>query len=396
MRGKPLVYLDNSATSLKPSSVLDAIARYYSTVGASIHRGVYQLSEEASAQYDLVRQKTAEFIGCDDNGEIIFTSSATHSSNMLALGWGERRLAPGDEITISEMEHHALFVPWLRIAQKKRCKLNIIPINPEDQRLITNDLDSYITPKTKVVAVSGMSNVTGWMPDLPPIIERAKQVGAITIIDAAQLVCHNPINVSALGCDALFFSSHKMLGATGLGILYGTKALLNDLEPLFYGGDMIESVDIDSVTFKSVPERLESGTPNIAGIIGFGAAIDYLQSIGFSAIRRHEARLLAYALERAAAMKEMIAYGPSQDIARRGAILPFNIRGIHAHDIGAVLDAEGIAIRTGHHCAQPFMRKMGIAGTARASFYFYNTCEEIDRLYAALERALSIFARRSR
>ena len=389
MRGKPLIYLDSSATSLKPRPVIDAVATYYSHNGATIHRGVYELSERATADFEASRRKVAGFIGAPPESHIIFTKGATESLNLIAYGLADN-LRPGDEIVLTEMEHHANFVPWQHIAQSRGARLRFIPLDARRATLQLEELDQIIGPRTRLVAITAMSNVTGWRPPLEPIIAAARRVGALSVVDAAQLVSHGPVDVAALGCDFLAFSAHKMLGPTGLGMLYGRAEALEQLTPFLYGGDMINRVSIEQTTFKPLPGRFEAGTPNIAAIIGMGAAIDYLERVGMGAIQRHEQELFTYALERLGAVKDVIIYGP-HDPDQQAGIVSFNFDGVHSHDVGTVLNDEGIAIRAGHHCAQPFMRRLGTIGTARASFYLYNTRAEIDRLAEALERVRGIF-----
>ena len=389
MRGKPLIYLDSSATSLKPRAVIDAVANYYSRIGATIHRGVYELSERATAGYEATRSRVARFIGAPPESHVIFTKGATESLNLIAYGIRER-VQPGDEIVLTEMEHHANFVPWQHLANERGAHLRFIPLDPQRATLQIDRLDGIIGPRTRVVAVTAMSNVTGWRPPLEPIIAAARRVGALSVVDGAQYVSHCPVDVAALGCDFLTFSAHKMLGPTGLGILYGRTDALEQLTPFLYGGDMISKVTVEKTTFKPLPDRFEAGTPNIAAIIGLGAALDYLEQIGMEAIQQHEQELFAYALERLGAIGDITLYGPG-DPEQQAGIVSFNFDGVHAHDVGTVLSDEGIAIRAGHHCAQPFMRRLGAVGTARASFYLYNERADIDRLAEALDHVRRIF-----
>jgi cysteine desulfurase/selenocysteine lyase len=390
MRGKPFAYLDNGATSLKPQQVIDAEVHYYTDLSSNIHRGVYEFSERATIEYDEARAKLRSFIHAPDDGHVIFTRGATESMNIVAFGWGRHAIGEGDEIVLSEVEHHANFVPWQRLAEERGAQIKFIPMNREDTTLDLSNLDSIITDRTKVVAITAMSNVTGYMPPLEHILSVAKAHGAVTVVDAAQLASHHAVDVTALDCDVLAFSGHKMCGPTGVGVLYGKRELLEATDPLLFGGDMIVKVRKDRTTFKELPERFEAGTPNIAGVIGLGAAVDYLNAVGMEEIHRHEQALLAYAEERVRAMDGVTIYG-SQDLSRRGGILSFNVEDVHPHDTGAILDQEGIAVRTGFHCAQPLMQVLGIPGTTRASFYLYNTFEEIDRLVAGIERVQSVF-----
>ncbi|MFP4703932.1 MAG: cysteine desulfurase [Spirochaetaceae bacterium] len=391
MRGKPLVYLDNGATSLKPQSVIDAEVAYYTQLGANIHRGVYELSEKASVAYDRVREGVARFIGAPRDSHVIFTHGTTESVNAVAYGWGLKHLKPGDEVVISEIEHHANFVPWQMMCERTGATLRFIPTDPSDGTLVLDNLQQIITEKVRLVAVTAMSNVTGYMPPVARITARAREVGAVSLVDAAQFASHSRIDVTKLGADFLVFSGHKMCGPSGVGVLWGRTAVLEDMDPFFFGGDMIVKVRKSGTTFKDLPERLEAGTPNIAGVLGLGAAIDYLESIGMDAVHRHEQRLLAHALERAAEYDDVTVYGP-QDADVCGGVFSFNLGEVHPHDTGAILDSEGIAVRTGFHCAQPLMQVFGITGTTRASFYLYNTIDDIDRLFSALERVRKVFA----
>ncbi|MFP4374086.1 MAG: cysteine desulfurase [Spirochaetaceae bacterium] len=390
MRGKPFVYLDNSATSLKPQSVIDAEVAYYTEMGANIHRGVYEFSERASMLYDEARERTARFINAPPESHVIFTRGTTEAVNTVAYGWGLKHLGPGDEVVISEIEHHANFVPWQAICDRTGAVLKFIPADPADGRLRLDELEGIVSAKTRLVAITAMSNVTGYMPPLEPIIARAKEVGAVTLVDGAQLVSHQRVDVTALGADFLAFSGHKMLGPTGVGVLWGKAEVLEDMDPFLLGGDMIVKVRKERTTFKDLPERFEAGTPNIAGVIGFSAALEYLESVGMDAIHRHEQELLSHAVQRAAAYEDITVYGPA-DVSTRGGVFSFNIADVHPHDTGAILDQEGIAVRTGLHCAHPLMQVFGVPGTTRASFYLYNTVAEIDRLFEGIDRVRNLF-----
>ena len=397
MRGKPLVYLDNGATSLKPQVVIDAELDYLTRISASIHRGVYQLSEEATVRFDEARASVRQFINAGDDGEIVFTKGATESSNMVAFGWGRKFLKAGDEIVTTELEHHANLIPWQQVAAATGAKLRFVPLDSVG-RVSPESVQSVVTERTRVVAITGMSNVTGYMPPLREIAEIAHRNGAVIVVDGPQLVSHHPVDVQSLGCDFLTFSAHKMCGPTGVGALYGRRDLLEAMDPLLYGGDMIVRVGKESATFKGIPDKFETGTPNISGVIGFGAAVNYLQSIGMEAIADHERELLTYAARRVGEVPGVALYGP---VTERGAaaggvepggIVSFNLGEIHPHDVGAVLDGEGVAVRTGFHCAQPMMQFLGVPGTVRASFYLYNTLEDIDRLVNALHKTLEVFS----
>ncbi|TVQ40704.1 MAG: cysteine desulfurase [Spirochaetaceae bacterium] len=391
MNGKPFVYLDNGATALKPEVVIDAEAGYYRELGANIHRGVYQFSETASALYDGTRTKVAGFIGAPDPRQVIFTKSATESVNLIAYGWALKNIVQGDEICVTEIEHHANFVPWQALAERTGATLRCIPLNPADGTLDLTGLDGLVNERTRLVAITAMSNVTGYMPPVAPVIARAKAVGALTVVDGAQWVSHSSVDVKTLDADFLVFSAHKMCGPTGVGVLYGREQLLEEMDPFLYGGDMVLRVRTDRTVFKEIPDKFEAGTPNIAGVIGFGSAIDYLLDIGMDAIHAHEQHLLSYAVEQMAAIDGVVCYGPT-DLSTRGGILSFNVADAHPHDTGTILDQDGIAVRTGLHCAHPFMHALGVPGTTRASFYLYNTREEVDRLVQSVRRVREIFA----
>jgi cysteine desulfurase/selenocysteine lyase len=352
---------------------------------------VYEFSETASVAYDEARARVARFINApEDASHIIFTGGTTESINVIVNGWGRKNIGEGDEIVLTEMEHHANFVPWQQLAKERGATLRFIPVDPETGALVLDELDTILTDKAKVLAVSAMSNVTGYMPPVQKLIEKAKAVGAITVVDAAQLASHHGVDVQAWDCDFTVFSGHKMCGPTGIGVLYGKSAVLEEMDPFQYGGDMIVKVRKEKTTFKPLPERLEAGTPHIAGVLGLGKAIEYLESVGMDAIHAHERELLSYALERAAADPDVEVYGTG-DGSDRGGILSFNVRDVHPHDTGALLDQEGVAVRTGFHCAQPLMQVFGVVGTTRASFYLYNTTEDIDQLFRGIERVKSVF-----
>ncbi|MFW6213665.1 MAG: aminotransferase class V-fold PLP-dependent enzyme [Spirochaetota bacterium] len=388
MNGKPLIYLDNGATSLKPQAVIDREVEYLTTLGATIHRGVYEFSQRATAEYDAVREQVKAFIGARTEGEIIFTKSATEASNIIARSWGDAFLNPGDHILTTELENHANLIPWQEAAKRNGAELDFVDLGPNGE-ISVEEVDNALTERTRVVAVTGMSNVTGYIPQIAEIAEKVHAAGAILIVDGAQLVSHHPVDVEALDVDFLTFSAHKMCGPTGVGLLYGKKHLLDVMQPFLYGGDMIVRVKREESTYKGIPDKFEPGTPNIAGVIGLGAAIDYLNSIGMERIARHETELAGYAREQLEALEKITTYGPPG--ANAGGIVSFNIGDIHPHDAGSILDAEGIAVRAGFHCAQPFMRYLGIHGTVRASFYLYNTREDVDALIAGLARVEEIF-----
>jgi cysteine desulfurase/selenocysteine lyase len=390
IRGKRLVYLDNAATTQKPASVIDAEARYYKETNANIHRGIHTLSEEATSQYEGVRKKVAQFIGAQAPESIIFTRNATEAVNLVAQSWGRKNLKPGDEILLSAVEHHSNLIPWQLIAQATGAKLQFIPIT-EDGLLDLSQIDELLTRRTKLVAITAMSNALGSIFPIREIARKADAVGAKVLVDGAQSVPHLETRVAELGCDFLVFSAHKMLGPTGVGVLYGRPELLDAMDPYQGGGDMILEVWRDHANWNELPWKFEAGTPNIGGVIAFGAAIDYLNKVGMLNVRQHEKELAGYAL--AALQKDPLVhlYGPL-DVEKRGGVISFNYGTIHPHDIGTLLDQEGIAIRAGHHCCQPLMRDLGISGTARASFYIYNSKDDVDALMVALRKAATVFA----
>lgn len=396
MRGKPVVYLDNGATSLKPISVIEAELAYYRDLSANIHRGVYELSQQATALYDEAREAVRRFVNARAVEELIFTRGTTEGVNLVARSWGEKFLKPGDEIVLTDIEHHSNLVPWQALAQRTGAVLRFIEYLPAEHRLKTEDLDRLIGSRTRLVAVTGMSNVTGYVPPLGPIVEAAHAVGAVVLVDGAQLVSHHPVDVRSIDCDFLVFSGHKMCGPTGIGVLYARRAVLETMDPFHYGGDMIVRVSKERSTFKPLPDRFEAGTPNIAGALGLRSAIEYLESVGLDVVAIHEEELLAYSLDRAVKAGFLEVYG-GPDATGRGGIFSFNLLGkdgepIHAHDVGSILDTEGVAIRAGFHCAQPFMKILGAAGTVRASFYLYNDRSDVDALFSGLERAREVFS----
>jgi cysteine desulfurase/selenocysteine lyase len=395
IHGKPLVYLDNAATTQKPRQVIDALTTYYTTSNANIHRGIHTLAEEATQAYEAVRERTATFLNAPSSRTIIFTRNATEAINLFAHSWGRAHLKAGDRIVLSEMEHHSNLVPWQLLAKATGALLEFAPIG-DDGRLRLDALDRMLTPRTKLVALTHASNVLGTITPMAEIVRRAHQQGALVLADAAQSVPHQPVDVHALGCDALVFSSHKMLGPTGVGVLYAREEVLETMEPFLGGGEMISDVQLTSSTWNELPWKFEAGTPNIGGVIAFGAALDYLNRIGLANIQAHEQALAAYALKRLNATPGETIYGPREPSADRSAVIAFNLDGLHPHDVGTVLDDEGVAVRAGHHCAKPLMRRLGVAATARASFYVYNTTDDIDRLVEALGEVKTFFERPAR
>jgi cysteine desulfurase/selenocysteine lyase len=388
INGKPLVYLDSAATSQKPESVIRAFDTYYRTTNANIHRGIYQLAEQATAQYENARKKAQKFINAASWREIVWTRNATEALNLVAYSYGRRNVRAGDEIVISVLEHHSNIVPWQLLANEQSATLKHIPIDSTGQ-LVLDDLNKLITERTKIVAVTMMSNVTGAITPLEEIIERAHKVGAVVVVDAAQSVPHMPVDVRALDADFLAFSGHKMLGPF-VGVLYGKRALLETMPPFLGGGDMIRTVELQSSTWNELPFKFEAGTPAIAEAIALGAAIDYLNALGMENIRAHEQELTAYALKKLAEVPTLRVIGPS-DVAQRGGIAAFELPGVHPHDIAAILDRDAICIRAGHHCAQPLHDCYNLPATARASFYVYNTPDEVDALVNSLLQVRKMF-----
>jgi len=391
VRGKPLVYLDSAATSQKPRQVIDAVAEFYSRHNANVHRAIYELGEEATREYEGAREKIAQFIHARSPTEVVFTKSTTESLNAIAYGWGLKgKMGAGDEIVSTVMEHHSNHVPWFFVQDMKGVKLKWVDIN-EDGTLRMDDYDRLITKRTKVVTVTHCSNVLGTINPVQEIAKRAHEVGAICVVDAAQSAPHMPVDVQGIDCDFLAFSGHKMLGPTGIGVLFGKQERLEEMEPLIGGGEMIREVHLGTASWNDVPFKFEGGTPNMAGAIGLGVAVDYLTALGMENVRRHEVEMTRYALDVLPGVKGLKAYGPA-DVNRRGGVVSFVLGDIHPHEIASILDVEGIAIRSGHHCAQPLMERLNVPATARASFYVYNTPEEVDRLAAGLRKVLEVFA----
>jgi cysteine desulfurase/selenocysteine lyase len=386
--GRPLVYLDSAATSQKPRQVIEAVARFYERHNANIHRGVYELAEEATAMYEEARAKLARFVGAPDPACIVFNRGTTESVNLVAHGWARKVLREGDEVLLSEVEHHSNIVPWQFAAAATGARLRYIPLG-EDGTLDLSRLEDLVTERTRVVAVTGQSNVLGTLPPIRTLAEAAHAVGAVILVDGAQLVPHNRVDVVELDVDFLTISGHKMLGPTASGGLYGRLELLERMDPFLGGGEMIMEVYPDRSTFKDPPWKFEAGTMNIAQEVGLGAAVEYLEEIGMEAVREHEKELTAYALDRLRDLGARV-FGPT-DVEVRGGAVSFWFRDIHPHDLAQVLDHEGVCIRAGHHCAQPLMRVLGVPATARASFYVYNLPSEVDALVAALEKAGEVF-----
>jgi cysteine desulfurase/selenocysteine lyase len=389
VHGKSLVYLDSAATSHKPQVVIDAVTRFYAEHNANIHRGIHALAEEATVQYERTRQHVARFIGARSARTIVFTKNTTESVNLVANGWGRRNVREGDDILVTQMEHHSNLVPWQMLAKEKGARLRHIPVTA-DGRLDLSTLDQLLTDRTRLVAVTAMSNAFGTVNPVKEIIQAAHKKGAVVLVDGAQSVPHAPTSVTELDCDFLVFSAHKMLGPTGVGVLYGRKEILEKMDPFMGGGEMILEVWDDRATYNEIPNRFEAGTPNVADVAAFDAALSYLEGVGMANVREHERRIMSYALKRFAEQEDITVYGP-KDPGQRGGVLSFNFKDIHPHDVGTILDQEGVAIRAGHHCAQPLMRRFGVSGTCRASGYIYTTEDEIDRLVAGLAKVREIF-----
>ena len=387
---KTLVYLDNASTTQKPNQVIDAINDYYKNHNANIHRAVYALAEEATELYEQTRDKVANFINVPNRDEIIFVRGTTEAINLVAYAWGRTHIKEGDIIVTTEYEHHSNIVPWQLLTQEKGAKLEYIGMD-DNGELILEDLDKYLaTGKVKLVAFSLMSNVLGTISDAEAIISKCKEAGVLTLVDGAQAVPHMKVDVEKLNCDFFAFSGHKMLGPTGIGILWVKKPVLETMNPFHGGGDMIREVHKYETTWNDLPYKFEAGTPNIADVVGFGAAIDYLTKIGMDNIREHEIELTKYALEKLSQVKGLHVYG-TKDIAKRGGVISFNFADVHPHDVAQIIDEEGIAVRSGHHCAQVLMERLNVAATSRASFYIYNTKEEVDKLINSLNKVAEVF-----
>ena len=390
VNGHPLVYLDNAATTQKPTAVLAALAQYYRRDNANVHRGIHELSRRATVAYEDARARVGRFVGAHDPAEVIFTRGTTEGLNLMAWSWGLEFLRPGDEIVLTGMEHHSNVVPWQLVARRTGAVLRWLEIDDEG-KLRLDQLPGLLNERTRLVSFTHVSNALGTVNPVADIVRTVRaHADAVVVVDGAQAVPHLPVDVSALGCDAYAFSGHKMCGPTGIGVLWAKRALLDAMPPFMGGGEMIRIVEREASTWADLPHKFEAGTPNIAGAVGLGAAVDYLESIGMAAIAHHERELLAYALHRLATVPGFRAMGPL-DVAERSGVISFTLGDAHPHDIATILDSEGIAIRAGHHCAQLVMRRYGVAATTRASFYFYNTTEDVDRLVAGLDTVRGIF-----
>lgn len=386
----PLVYLDSSATSQKPIQVIEALEKYYREINSNVHRGVHTLGTRATDAYEGAREKVRKFINAKSTQEVIFTRGTTTSLNWVAASYGAANLKEGDEIVITYMEHHSNIIPWQQVAKKTGATLKYIPLQA-DGTLSLEDVRATVTANTKIVSVTHVSNVLGTINPIKEIAKIAHENGAVMVVDGAQSVPHLKVDVQDLDCDFLAFSGHKMCGPTGIGILYGKKHLLENMEPVEFGGEMIDFVELYDSTWKELPWKFEGGTPTIAGAIGLGAAVDFLNEVGLDKIAEHEHKLTVYALEKLSSVEGITIYGP-MDPAKRSGLVTFNIQDVHPHDVATVLDAEGIAVRAGHHCAQPLMKKLCASATARASYYLYNTEEDIDRLARGLVKTKEYFS----
>lgn len=384
---KNFIYLDSASTSQKPQSVIDSVSSYYDSYSANIHRALYEIGEKATDKYESVREKVRKFMNVPDSHSIIFSSGTTESINLIAYAWGTKNLNNDDHILITEMEHHSNLVPWQLLSSRSNASLDYILLN-NDGTLELESLEKKILSKTKIISVSHQSNVFGTINPINKIIDEAKKVGAITVIDGAQAVPHMKVDIENLGCDFYAFSGHKMLGPTGVGVLIGRKTILEKMDPFMGGGEMINTVTMEKSTWNDVPWKFEAGTPNIAQVIGLGAAIDYIEKIGIENIHQHEQGLLKYGLEILSQNENIVLYGNPEI---RGAVIPFNVKNVHPHDLAKFLDTDGICIRAGHHCTQPIMNRLGINATARASFYIYNTKNDIEKLGDSIKKTADIF-----
>ena len=389
VNGRPLVYLDNAATTQKPRQVIDALVRYYETSNANIHRGIHTLATRATEQYEAVRGKTAVFLKASHPEDIVFTRNTTEALNLVARAWGDANLREGDEIVLTLMEHHSNIVPWQQLTRRTGAVLRYAGITPEG-KLDLDEVRGLFGPRTKVVSVVHMSNVLGTINPVVEIGEMARKAGALMVVDGAQSAPHLPVDVEALGCDFFAFSAHKMLGPTGVGVLWARRGLFESMEPFLGGGDMIALVRQDESTWAEVPNKFEAGTPNIADVIAFGAAIEYLEALGMDAVRAHEVALTAYAMEQLSSIEGLKMHGPER-AEERGGVVSFAMNLAHPHDIATIADGYGVAIRAGHHCAQLLMRHLGVAATSRASFSIYNDKDDIEALAEALEHVNRVF-----
>jgi len=390
VNGKTLIYFDNAATSQKPRTVIDSLTRYYSDYNANIHRGIHKLAEEATIAHEEAREKVAKFINGRHTEEMIFVRNATEAINLVANSWGRANIGRGDKIVLTIMEHHSNIVPWQLLAHEKGAEVAFVKID-ENGLLRQDEIHELIDERTKIVCVTHASNVLGTVNPIREIGRVAHRYGALMMVDAAQSVPHMSVNVRDLDCDFMAFSGHKMMGPTGIGVLFGKREFLEKMPPFLGGGEMIREVHTTGSSWKDLPYKFEAGTPNVAGAIGLGAAVDYLNHVGMNTIHDHERDIADYALRRMSEVKGLVTYGP-RDVENRVGVISFNLGDIHAHDLASIMDEEGIAIRSGHHCAQPLMEFLGVPATSRASFYIYNTKEEVDVFINALEKARKLFS----
>lgn len=389
INGKRLAYLDSSATTQKPNQVIDAVSDYYRNYNSNVHRGAHTLAEEATSAYEGARAKIARFIGADSSSEVVFTRGTTSAINMVAYGWGLNRLHEGDRVVLTVMEHHSNLVPWQIIARHTGAELVYLDLD-ENYQVDLSRLDQVMDSRVKIVSVTGMSNVTGAIGSVTELVQAAHSIGAIAIIDGAQSVPHLPTNVTDIGADFLAFSGHKMLGPTGIGGLWGSREILEEMEPADGGGEMIADVQLYESRWAPIPHKFEAGTPPIAQAVGFGAAVDYLEKIGMAAVREHEVDITSYALDRLSEIPDVQIVGPT-DVAIRGGAVSFQLGDVHPHDVATILDQDGVAVRAGHHCAKPLMRYLDVQSTTRASFYIYTVREDIDQLVTSLYKARELF-----
>lgn len=390
VHGHPLIYLDSAATAQRPRAVLDAVVGFYERDNANVHRGLYELSRRATEGFEAARGCVARFIGAADPAELVWTRGTTEAINLVALAWGWANLREGDEIVVTVLEHHSNLVPWQLVAERTGARLRRVDIDGQG-RLRLDQLDELLNERTRLVAVGHVSNALGTINPVREIVERAKAVGARVLVDGAQAVPHMKVDVQALGCDFYAFSGHKLGAPMGIGALWARRELLEAMPPWQGGGEMIDTVELERSTWAAVPHKFEAGTPNVAGAIGMAAAAMYIESLGYDAIAAHEEALVRYGMERLGAVDGLRLFGP-EDPAERTAVFSFALEGVHPHDVATILDAEGIAVRAGHHCTQPLMRRLGVPATTRASCWIYNTTDELDRLAEALEVARRIFA----
>ena len=387
--GKPIVYLDNAASTQKPRQVIDAVSRHYERNNANVHRGIHELSNRATDAYDLARTRVTGLMGITDPAELIWTRGTTEALNLVAYAWCGANLRPGDEILLSVLEHHSNLVPWQLAAKRHGARLRFLEIDDQG-RLDLSRLDDVLTERTKIVSLGHVSNALGTVNPIREIAAKARAAGALMVVDGAQSAPHLPVDVPSLGADFYAFSGHKMCGPTGIGGLWGRREVLEAMPPFHGGGDMIEWVELESSTYAPIPAKFEAGTPNIAGAVGLGAAAEYLGAVGRDAILAHERHLIAYAIERLGEIPDLNVLGP-RTLEERSGVVSFTLADIHPHDLATILDSEGVAIRAGHHCAQPLMKCLGVGSTARASFYLYNTVDEVDALVNALHKARGLF-----